>query len=187
IHEKMHQTGLTAKQATLQTMGEITSAILSITMVMAAVFLPVGFMQGPAGVFYQQFAYTLAIAILLSAVNALTFTPALCALFLRREHSIQKDIKFKNNRRSRFVKRFNKFKKKFFKRFNTYFDRFTHWYVHLIQQLLKKPIITLGAMLGIILIGILLMMRTPTSFIPTEDDSFLTYTITMPPGASLAR
>src|SRR5690606_8026173 len=112
---------------------------------------------------------------------------ALCALFLRREHSIQKDIKFKNNRRSRFVKRFNKFKKKFFKRFNTYFDRFTHWYVHLIQQLLKKPIITLGAMLGIILIGILLMMRTPTSFIPTEDDSFLTYTITMPPGASLAR
>lgn len=187
IHEKMHQTGLTAKQATLETMGEITSAILSITMVMAAVFLPVGFMQGPSGIFYQQFAYTLAIAILISAVNALTFTPALCALFLRRGHSIQKDIKFKEDRRPKFIKSFDKSKKKFFKKFNDYFDKFTHFYVRIVQNLLKKTTWTLLGMVGVILLGIVLMMRTPSSFIPTEDDSFLTYSITMPAGASLAR
>ena len=187
IHEKMHDTGLTAKQATLLTMDEIKSAILSITMVMAAVFLPVGFMQGPSGIFYQQFAYTLAIAILLSAVNALTFTPALCALFLRRGHSIQKDFKFKGDRRPKIIKRLDKSKKKFFKHFNKQFDRFTHFYVKIIQRLLRKPIMTLGGMALVILLGVLLMMRTPTSFIPTEDDSFLTYSITMPAGASLAR
>src|SRR5690606_6733995 len=75
VHQKMHDTGLKPKQATLATMSEITGAILSITMVMAAVFLPVGFMEGPAGIFYRQFAYTLATAILISALNALTLSP----------------------------------------------------------------------------------------------------------------
>src|SRR5690554_2760882 len=187
IHEKMHDTGMTAKKATLETMGEIKGAILSITMVMAAVFLPVGFMQGPAGIFYQQFAYTLAIAILLSAVNALTFTPTLCALFLRRDHSIQKKLKFKQKRKSRFIRKFEISKKRFFKKFNLYFDRFTHFYVKVVQGMLKRTPLSLAAMLGVILLGAGLMMRTPTSFIPTEDDSFLTYSITMPPGASLAR
>lgn len=187
IHEKMHDTGLTAKQATLQTMDEIKSAILSITMVMAAVFLPVGFMQGPSGIFYQQFAYTLAIAILLSAVNALTFTPALCALFLRRGHSIQKDLKFKKDRTPKFVRSLEKGKKKFFKKFNLYFDKFTLFYVRIIQKTLRKAPLTVAVMFGIIALGAVLMKQTPTSFIPTEDDSFLTYSITMPPGASLAR
>src|SRR5260221_8940769 len=79
----MERTGLPAKQATIQAMSEITGAIVSITLVMADVFVPVGFMQGPAGVFYKQFAFTLATAILISAVNALTLSPALCALFLK--------------------------------------------------------------------------------------------------------
>lgn len=187
IHEKMHDTGLTAKQATLQTMDEIKSAILSITMVMAAVFLPVGFMQGPSGIFYQQFAYTLAIAILLSAVNALTFTPALCALFLRRGYSIQKDLKFKEDRTPKFVRSLEKGKKKFFKKFNFYFDKFTLLYVRIIQKTLRKAPLTVAVMFCIIALGAVLMKQTPTSFIPTEDDSFLTYSITMPPGASLAR
>lgn len=187
IHEKMRETGMTAKKATLQTMGEIQSAILSITMVMAAVFLPVGFMQGPTGIFYQQFAYTLAIAILISAVNALTFTPALCALFLRREHSIQKKIKFKQKPKSKFIRKLNVSKKRFFKKFNKNFDVFTQFYVKFIQKMLHRVPLSLAVMLGIILLGVGLMMRTPSSFIPTEDDSFLTYSITMPPGASLAR
>src|SRR5690606_36197908 len=95
IHEKMHDTGMTARKATLETMGEITCAILSITMVMAAVFLPVGFMEGPAGIFYRQFAYTLATAILISAVNALTLSPALCALLLKPVHP--DDVKAEEN------------------------------------------------------------------------------------------
>ena len=73
------------KKATIESMSEISGAIISITLVMAAVFIPVGFMQGPAGVFYKQFAFTLAIAILISAVNALTLSPALCALFLKNK------------------------------------------------------------------------------------------------------
>src|SRR5690606_26171267 len=86
IHQKMHETGMSAKAATLETMSEITGAIVSITLVMAAVFLPIGFMEGPAGIFYQQFAYTLATAILISAFNALTLSPALCALLLKPVH-----------------------------------------------------------------------------------------------------
>ncbi len=86
VHSKMERTKLPARVATLQSMSEISGAIISITLVMAAVFIPVGFMQGPAGVFYRQFAFTLAIAILISAVNALTLSPALCALFLKGGH-----------------------------------------------------------------------------------------------------
>src|SRR4029453_5778776 len=87
VHSKMERTKLPARKATIESMKEISGAIVSITLVMAAVFVPVGFMQGPAGVFYQQFAFTLAIAILISAVNALTLSPALCALFLKNPHS----------------------------------------------------------------------------------------------------
>ncbi len=85
-HSKMERTGLNAHDATIQSMNEISGAIISITLVMAAVFVPVGFMQGPAGIFYRQFAFTLAIAILISALNALTLSPALCALFLKNTH-----------------------------------------------------------------------------------------------------
>src|SRR5688572_17050091 len=87
VHAKMEEDNLSAKQATIESMSEISGVIVSITLVMAAVFVPVGFMQGPAGVFYKQFAFTLAIAILISAVNALTLSPALCALFLKNQHN----------------------------------------------------------------------------------------------------
>src|SRR5687767_15131501 len=87
VHSKMERTNLNARHATIQSMNEISGVIISITLVMAAVFVPVGFMQGPAGVFYRQFAFTLAIAILISAVNALTLSPALCALFLKNPHA----------------------------------------------------------------------------------------------------
>ena len=86
-HSKMERTNLPARQATIESMNEISGVIISITLVMAAVFVPVGFMQGPSGVFYKQFAFTLAIAILISAVNALTLSPALCALFLKNPHA----------------------------------------------------------------------------------------------------
>ncbi|MBD0256356.1 MAG: efflux RND transporter permease subunit, partial [Cytophagales bacterium] len=86
VHTKMQRTGLPPRKATISAMSEITGAIISITLVMSAVFLPVGFMQGPVGVFYRQFAFTMAIAILISAVNALTLSPALCAIFLKPGH-----------------------------------------------------------------------------------------------------
>lgn len=180
IHEKMHQTGMKAKEATISTMSEITRAILSITLVMAAVFLPVGFMQGPAGLFYKQFAYTLAIAILISAVNALTLSPALCALFLKQDHDKKAQETAPKNK-------FESVKGRFFFAFNTAFDSFTNKYVNTITKLIKNSKLSLIGLAVVIGLGVLLIFKTPTSFIPTEDDSFVTYSLTMPPGASLAR
>jgi len=177
IHEKMHSTGLKPRAATLSTMSEITGAILSITMVMAAVFLPVGFMEGPAGIFYRQFAYTLATAILISALNALTLSPALCALLLKAPKH-QSDEK---------TSRINQFKNRFFKAFNTSFDRLTARYVLIVQFLIKNKKIAWMGLLLITAIGIIFMVNTPKSFIPTEDDGFITYNIALPPGASLSR
>ena len=173
IHEKMHATGLKAKEATIATMEEITKAILSITMVMAAVFLPIGFMEGPNGIFYKQFAYTLAIAILISAVSALTLTPALCALFLKPQHKKEDKAPSK--------------KEVFFTKFNLGFDKITNTYTNIVTEFIEKKTLALGLLLAITAAGIFTMSKTPSSFIPTEDDSFLTYSMAMPPGASLAR
>jgi HAE1 family hydrophobic/amphiphilic exporter-1 len=180
IHQKMHETGMRAREATIETMSEITGAILSITLVMAAVFLPVGFMEGPAGIFYQQFAYTLATAILISAFNALTLSPALCALLLKPVHP--QDIEQEKN-----LNKLQKYRNRFFTAFNASFDRFTDKYIVGVKFLLKKKIVAFSGLAVVTLLGIALLYITPKSFIPTEDDSFVTYSLAMPPGASLAR
>lgn len=179
IHQKMHHTGLKVKSATLSTMSEITSAILSITMVMAAVFLPVGFMEGPAGIFYRQFAYTLATAILISALNALTLSPALCALLLKPAQDELEEEKDKN--------KFEKYKGRFFKAFNTAFDIFTNKYIGGVKYLIKKKNVAWAGLALITAIGVFAMYKSPKAFIPTEDDGFITYNLAMPPGASLSR
>src|SRR6185437_11332695 len=112
VHAKMEHTHLPAKAATISSMNEISGAIISITLVMVAVFVPVGFMQGPTGVFYRQFAFTLAIAILISALNALTLSPALCALFLKNTHTDGNAKK-------------TGFRKRFFTAFNSGFSALT--------------------------------------------------------------
>lgn len=180
IHQKMHETGMRAKEATLETMSEITGAIVSITLVMAAVFLPVGFMEGPAGIFYQQFAYTLATAILISAFNALTLSPALCALLLKPVHP--QDIEEEKK-----LNKFQKYRNRFFTAFNASLDRFTNKYIIGVKYLLKKKVVAFGGLILVTIIGVGLLYFTPKSFIPTEDDSFVTYSLAMPPGASLAR
>ncbi len=188
IHEKMHTTGLKAKEATISTMSEITRAILSITMVMAAVFLPVGFMEGPSGIFYKQFAYTLAIAILISAVNALTLTPALCAVFLKPiDHDVHDAKSDKKIIRKGIRGKLRYRKERFFNLFNIAFDRFTGRYTDIVKKSIANKKFSLLVLGIIILLGIFSMRQTPSSFIPTEDDSFITYSLTMPPGASLAR
>ena len=182
IHQKMHDTGMKAKAATLETMSEITGAILSITMVMAAVFLPVGFMEGPAGIFYRQFAYTLATAILISALNALTLSPALCALLLKpakHDEEATEDTKKQN--------KFNQYKGRFFQAFNASFDRLTSKYITAVKFLIGHKKIAWLGLITISAIGVLLLVKTPKSFIPTEDDGFVTYALVMPPGASLSR
>jgi len=176
-HSKMERTRLPAKQATIQTMNEISSAIISITLVMAAVFVPVGFMQGPAGVFYKQFAFTLATAILISAVNALTLSPALCALFLKNPHNgeVEGHITKKG------------FAGRFFNAFNAGFRATTNKYKKSIQFLIRRKWIAIGGLVAVTLVTVWFMKKTPSGFIPTEDQGFVVFSVSLPPGASLDR
>ena len=191
IHQKMELTNLGAKNATLATMKEITPAILSITMVMAAVFLPIGFMEGPTGLFYRQFAYTMATAILLSALCALTLSPALSALILKKpDHEHRKQLAGLTKEQVRNKDRKTKSKAfvyRFFDYFNEGLQKLTQKYIVAVKWLISKKPFAFAALILVVLIGFLLMRSTPTAFIPNEDDGFITYTIKMPPGATLAR
>lgn len=175
VHTKMERTGLPAKQATIQSMKEISGAIISITMVMAAVFVPVGFMEGPAGVFYKQFAFTLAIAILISAVNALTLSPALCALFLRNVHHGEDGARKKG------------FGARFFSGFNAGFTATTKKYTNAIKFLFRHKWIAISGLVLVTAVTFWMMKKAPTGFIPTEDQGFIVFSVNLPPGASLDR
>ncbi|HEX2532941.1 MAG TPA: efflux RND transporter permease subunit [Chitinophagaceae bacterium] len=170
VHSKMERTGLSPRLATTESLHEISGPIISITLVMAAVFVPVGFMQGPAGVFYKQFAFTLAIAILISALNALTLSPALCALFLKNQHGEKKG-----------------FKKRFFDGFNAGFEATTNKYKSSLRFLFRRKWVALAGLLVVTLTTIWLMRKTPSGFIPTEDQGFIVYSVNLPAGASLDR
>ncbi|PMD90345.1 hydrophobe/amphiphile efflux-1 family RND transporter [Siphonobacter sp. BAB-5405] len=170
VHAKMEKEHLEPEQATVSAMQEITGAILSITMVMAAVFLPVGFMSGPAGIFYKQFAFTLASAILISAVNALTLSPALCALFLKNTHGETP----KQNFSQRFVTAFN-----------AGFDNLTSRYIRSIQFLIARKWVGIAALALVTGLAFFLMNRAPKDFVPNEDDRFIVYSLSLPPGTNL--
>lgn len=176
VHSKMEHTGLPVEQATRESMSEISGAIISITLVMSAVFVPVGFMQGPAGVFYRQFAFTLAIAILISAVNALTLSPALCALLLsdpqgeHGEHGQKKG-----------------FGARFFNAFNLAFNKMTRKYIYSLKFLIKNKWVGVGGLVLITAFTIFLINKAPTGFIPTEDQGFVLFAVNTPPGSSLER
>lgn len=178
VHSKMERTKLPAKAATIQSMKEISGAIISITMVMAAVFIPVGFMEGPAGVFYRQFAFALAIAIIISAVNALTLSPALCALLLKNPHAEEEG----NEGKPRLS-----FGQRFFKAFNAGFTATTNRYLGAVKFLISRKWIA-GAGLAVVFVAVFIWTRnSPTGFIPTEDQGFIVYSVNLPPGASLDR
>ncbi|MBO9729380.1 MAG: efflux RND transporter permease subunit [Chitinophaga sp.] len=177
VHSKMERTHLPARTATMSAMSEITGAILSITLVMAAVFLPVGFMEGPTGVFYRQFAFTLAIAILISALNALTLSPALCALFLKNTHAGEDGASHGPQG----------FSRRFFTAFNTSFQAMTNKYTRGVKWLVAHKWVSLGGLLLVTLATGWLMLTTPKGFIPNEDGSFVAYSLSLPPGAGLDR
>lgn len=171
VHAKMEHTGEDARKATTSAMSEISGAIISITLVMSAVFLPVGFMEGPAGVFYKQFSYTLAIAILISAVNALTLSPALCALLLKNQHAGTGQPR--------------KFTQRFATAFNAGFERLTSKYVGAVRLLGRKKWIALSGLLLVVFFAFFLMNRSQKGFVPAEDDNNLTFMITLQGGTNL--
>jgi len=175
VHAKMEHKHLPPKVATHEAMHEITGAIISITLVMAAVFLPVGFMEGSTGVFYRQFAFTMAIAIVISAVNALTLSPALAALFLKDNHSAHSEkTEVKQN-----------FKQRFFNGFNHSFNSLTNRYVGGLKFLVRHKWLSLGGLALITLITVFMVKNTPSGFIPTEDQGFIAIAVNTPSGTSL--
>lgn len=177
VHSKMEEDErLSPKEATHSAMSEITGAVVSITLVMSAVFIPIGFMTGSSGIFYKQFAYTLAIAIIISAVNALTLTPALCALLLKNSHKEEGNNHYKES-----------FKERFFTGFNTSFNNLTGRYIKGVRFLINKKWIAAGFVTIITAIAAYLMISTPKSFVPMEDDGFILYSLSMPPGTALDR
>lgn len=174
VHAKMEQQHLPARTATHKVMSEITGVIISITLVMASVFLPVGFLEGSIGMFYRQFAFTLAIAILISAVNALTLSPALCALFLAGNGEEKKGW-------------FKRFEERFFKGFNAGFAAVTERYVGTLRVLIRRKWLSLGGLAAVSGLAFWMAVSAPSGFIPDEDSSFFILAASLPPGASLDR
>lgn len=172
VHAKLEQGAESAMKASHSAMDEITGAIISITLVMGAVFIPVTFITGPTGVFYEQFGVTLIVAIFISAVNALTLSPALCAIFLKTQDE--------NLKKKKFLRRF-------FDKFNTAFEVTTKKYVKSLGFLYRHKWITVVFLL-ICVVGIVWTSETtPTGFVPDEDRGLIFANIELPPGASLDR
>ena len=174
VHAKMEHKHLAPKAATAEAMHEITGAIISITLVMAAVFLPVGFMTGSTGVFYRQFAFTMAIAIVISAVNALTLSPALAALFLKDTHAAKREGGVERG-----------FKQKFFDGFNSSFSAITNRYTGGLKFLIRNKWVGIGGLAIVTLATVWMVRTTKTGFIPTEDQGFVAIAVSTPSGTSL--
>ena len=172
VYAKIEGGAKSAKQATVTAMSEIAGAIISITLVMAAVFVPVTFLSGPAGVFYQQFGVTLIVAIIISAVNALTLSPALCALFLK-PHNGEEEKKG--------------FMQRFYAAFNTAFDATTRKYTRSVGFLYRHKWITAVILVGAVGLTFLASNNTPSGFVPTEDRGIIFMNLELPAGASLDR
>jgi HAE1 family hydrophobic/amphiphilic exporter-1 len=172
VHAKMDQGYKSARKASVDAMNEISGAIISITLVMSAVFLPVTFISGSTGVFYKQFGITLAVAILLSAVNALTLSPALCALFLKPHEKGTKKHGFINH---------------FYVVFNTAFDAVSGKYKKSIGFLSHRKWIALLAVAVFSAVFVYLVKTTPSSFVPNEDQGTIFAAISLPPASSMER
>jgi HAE1 family hydrophobic/amphiphilic exporter-1 len=173
VHSKLDLGYKSAKKATKDAMGEISGAIISITLVMSAVFIPVSFISGSSGVFYKQFGLTLAIAIILSAVNALTLSPALCAIFL-------KPHKEGEHAHKNFIQRF-------YLAFNAGFEKTTDKYRKSVTFLIRRKWLGLGMIAAFTGVFIYLMNTTPTAFVPNEDMGTIMSDISLPASASMER
>jgi HAE1 family hydrophobic/amphiphilic exporter-1 len=172
VHVKMETKHLSPLKATEEAMHEISGAIIAITFVMAAVFIPVAFMSGPVGIFYRQFSITMATAIILSGVVALTLTPALCAIMLKNNHG-------KPKKKTPVDKILNGF--------NNWFGRLTGRYQKLLGAIVNRRVITFAMLIGFCIGTWLLSNNLPSGFIPNEDQGMFYAVIQTPPGSSLER
>jgi HAE1 family hydrophobic/amphiphilic exporter-1 len=172
VHAKMEENHSDALTASMQAMGEIGGAIVAITLVMSAVFIPVAFLDGPVGVFYRQFSITMAISIVISGINALTLTPALCALLLKNNHQHKSQKGLLNS---------------FFNSFNKYYNSVSLKYQNLLRLIINRRMITILSLLLFCIATWGVADLLPTGFIPTEDQGTIYANVTTPVGATLER
>lgn len=161
----MREENLAPLPAAIKSIQQVSAAVVAIVLVLCAVFVPVAFQGGIAGELYRQFAVTVAIAVVISGVVALTLTPALCAMILQQNHA----------------------ENRFFQAFNQGFSRFSNFYTHTVALTLKHKIIGGLAFAGIVLACLLLFMKVPGSFVPAEDQGYVVTIVVMPDGATLSR
>lgn len=173
VHAKLDQGYQSSRKASIDAMHELGGAIISITLVMMAVFIPVSFISGTSGIFYRQFGLTMAIAIALSALNALTLSPALCAIFLKPHDENQK-------KKSTFIDRFHT-------AFNTTYNTLLGKYKNAVLKQIHRPYLTLGFVVIGIAALVTLMAVTPTGFVPNEDTGTVMGTVDLPEGTSQDR
>ena len=184
VHAKLDEGYHSARQAAIDAMAEIGSAIISITLVMMLVFIPVSFMPGVEGTFYKQFGLTMAFAIGISAINALTLSPALCAVFLKphkkEDDELDEDGKPKRSRRPSLVSRFHD-------GFNKNYDKLLGVYRRCVQFFIRTKWLALGIVAVVIAVLIFLMNTTSTGFVPNEDTGTVMISMSLPPASGQDR
>jgi HAE1 family hydrophobic/amphiphilic exporter-1 len=172
VHAKMSSENISPVAAVKKVLGEISGAVIAITLMMTAVFIPITFMSGPVGVFYRQFSITMATSIILSGLVALTLTPVLCAMIMKNTHGQPRS----RNPVNRFIDGFNR-----------WFEKFTDKYELLLRKIAHRRMLTIGLWLlfsaGILVLGSIL----PSGFIPSEDQGMLYAIVQTPPGSTLER
>jgi HAE1 family hydrophobic/amphiphilic exporter-1 len=170
VHAKMAEEGVSAYRAVQSVMGEISGAIIAITLVMVSVFVPIAFMEGPVGTFYRQFSITMASSILLSAIVALTLTPVLSALILKNTHGV--------DRSDSFIYRFTH-------AFDRHFERFASVYERVLRLTVHRRWLTITILLASAVGVVVLTTVMPAGFIPGEDQGTIYAIIQTPPGSTL--
>ncbi|MEG0850086.1 MAG: efflux RND transporter permease subunit [Flavobacterium sp.] len=172
VHVKISEEHMAPLPATISAMKEITGAVIAITIVMAAVFIPVAFLSGPVGVFYRQFSLTMAISIVISGINALTLTPALCAIMLKPHDP--------NKKKTSLLDRF-------FVRFNAWFDNITSKYIRVLSKFADRSSMTIGLLVLFCFLTWGTSKLLPSGFIPSEDQGMVYVNVTTPQGATVER
>ena len=179
----MKEEGLNRRRATVKAMGQITGAIVGITLVLVAVFLPMAFFPGSTGGIYRQFSVTLAVSVFVSAALALTLTPALCAMILREPGKDEAEASQATRPRRGPAGWLDRF----FEAFNHGFARTRDRYGHGVDAILAKPIRWLGAFAAAVALTGFLFTRLPGGFLPTEDQGYIFVVYTAAPGATMGR
>jgi multidrug efflux pump len=169
VERIMNEEGLAPREATIKAMSQITNAIIGITAVLIAVFIPMAFFSGSVGAIYRQFSLSMVSAMVFSAIMALTLTPALCATILKPVDPHHHD------------------RKGFFGWFNRFFKRTSSSYQTGVEKVLKNTGRYMAIYVGIILCVVWITLRMPTSFLPAEDQGYLLANVQLPPGASASR